>query len=175
VVLGARLPLGVLGRPHGVRGELVFRSYNPDGTRLEDLDLPLEVELRPRTGPPRLSQVVAARPFQASGQTGSLIKLAGVNDRDQAAAFTNSELCVPRALLPPLDEGEFYVADLIGCQVTDTAGRSRGVVKNFYWNGSQDILEIHDADGNELLIPVVEDFIRDMDLAARTLVIDDHE
>jgi 16S rRNA processing protein RimM len=165
------LPLGVLGRPHGVRGELVFRPHNPAGVRLEELHLPLAVELRSPSGGVQPAQVAAARPF---GTEGSLVRLAGIADRDQAARFTNSELHVPRKALPPLEDGEFYVADLVGCRVEDVAGQDRGVVRQAYWNGSHDILEIRDAAGNELLIPAVGDFLNEVDLQARRIVIDDH-
>jgi 16S rRNA processing protein RimM len=165
------LALGTLGRPHGVRGELVFRPHNPDGVRLEDLDLPLAVELRSPSGSVQATQVVGARPF---GGEGSLVRLAGLGDRDLAARFTNSEVYVPRAALPPLEHGEFYVSDLIGCRVEDVAGQDRGVVRQAYWNGSHDILEIRDAAGNELLIPAVGDFLHAVDVQARRVVIDDH-
>jgi 16S rRNA processing protein RimM len=169
-VSGTHLALGVLGRPHGVRGELVFRPHNPAGVRLEELDLPLAVQLRNRDGGSQPAQIVAARAF---GGEGSLVRLGGIDDRDQAARFTNSEVHVPRESLPPLEPGEFYVADLIGCRVQDVAGQDRGVVRQAYWNGSQDVLEIRDQAGNELLIPAAGDFLREVDVAARRLVIDD--
>jgi 16S rRNA processing protein RimM len=75
--------------------------------------------------------------------------------------------------LPPLAPGEFYVADLIGCQVRDVGGRDRGVVKQAFWNGSQDVLEIRDAAGNELLVPAAGEFLRSVDLSARLVVIED--
>jgi 16S rRNA processing protein RimM len=164
------LALGVLGRAHGVRGELVFRPHNPAGVRIEDLDLPLAVQLRAPSGALHPAEVASARPF---GAEGSLVRLAGLGDRDLAARFTNHEVHVPRAALPPLEPGEFYVADLIGCRVQDVAGQDRGVVRQAYWNGSHDILEIRDAAGGELLIPAAGDFLREVDLAARRLVIDD--
>ena len=48
------------------------------------------------------------------------------------------------------------------------------MVRQAFWNGAQDVLEIRDAAGNELLIPAVPDFLREVDLSARRLVIDDH-
>jgi 16S rRNA processing protein RimM len=165
------LALGVLGRPHGVRGELVFRPHNMDGTPLWDLDLPLDVRLHPRQGPPQPGRVVAARPFGEA----ALVRLAGVDDRDQAARFTNCELHVPRDRLPPLEADEFYVADLIGCRVLDAQGRDRGLVRNAFWNGVQDVLEIRDEAGHELLIPAAGDFLLEVDMAGRRVVIDDHQ
>jgi 16S rRNA processing protein RimM len=162
------LALGIVGRPHGVRGELVFHPFNVDGTRLEQLPLPLDVELHPETGAPRPMTLVAARPFKDR----TLILFQGLDDRDAAAALTRSTMSVPRGVLPPLAEGEFYVADLVGMEVVDGEGRAQGRVQGAYWNGTQDVLRIEDASGHELLVPVVPDFIREVDLPAGRLVIE---
>ena len=176
--MAEELALGVLGRPHGVRGELVFHPHNPHGVRLEQLGFPFAAALGgdPRAGSAAsvartAIRVISARAFQ----DGSLVRLDGVIDRDAAAGFTNRELLVPRAVLPPLAPGEFYVADLIGCAVVDVGGRDRGVVVGAYWNGHQDIITVQASDGVELLLPAVPDFLREVDLTARRLVVDDHE
>jgi 16S rRNA processing protein RimM len=161
------LALGVVGRPHGVRGELVFHPFNATGTRLEQLPLPLAVELQPPSGPPRPATLVAARPFKDR----TLVIFQGLGDRDAAAALTRSTVSVPRTALPPLAADEFYVADLIGLAVEDRAGRAQGRVQGAYWNGTQDVLRIEDAAGQELLVPVVPDFIVEVDLSAGRLVI----
>ena len=104
-----------------------------------------------------------------------VLRFEGVADREAAAALTHAELQVPRASLPPLAAGEIYVADLVGCAVYDLAGRLRGRVASSFWNGRQDVLTVVDEGGAELLVPAVPGFIQAVDLAARTLVIDDHE
>ncbi len=166
----ATLALGVLGRPHGVRGEIVFHAFNPGGTSLEDLELPLVVQLR-RGTQTREVTLTTARPFK----DGSLIGLSGVEDRDAAAALTGHQLAVPRSALPPLAEGEHYTVDLIDCAVFDVQGRSRGRVAGAFWNGTHEVLTVADDAGQELLIPVVGDFLASIDLAQRRIVIDPHD
>jgi 16S rRNA processing protein RimM len=171
------LPLGVLGRAHGIRGDLMFRPFNPRGVSLADLDLPLVVELRPRAGASRTMRLISARPFKE----GDLVRFEGIDSPEAAAQLTNAELGVPRAVLPPLEDGEFYIADLIGCAAVDAAGLPRGVVRGCFWNGTQDVLEIVDAGGHEVLVPAVGEFLREVDLPARRVVIeietetDDHD
>jgi 16S rRNA processing protein RimM len=169
------LPLGVLGRSHGIRGDLIFRPFNPRGVSLADLDLPLEVEVRPRAGASRTMRLVFARPYKE----GDLVRFEGIGSPEAAAQLTNAELDVPRAVLPPLGDGEFYIADLVGCAAMDVAGQPRGVVRGCFWNGTQDVLEIVDSDGREVLVPAVGDFLREVDLSARRVVIeietDDHD
>jgi 16S rRNA processing protein RimM len=166
----ATLVLGVLGRPHGVRGEIVFHAFNPAGTALEELELPLEVQLE-REGRTLSRTVISARPFK----DGSLIHLQGVDSREAAAATTGYRLAVPRTALPPLAEGEHYTVDLIGCAVFDVEGRARGRVKGAFWNGTHEVLTVVDDAGQELLIPVTGDFFAKIDLEQRQIVIDPHE
>jgi 16S rRNA processing protein RimM len=164
------LALGVLGRPHGVRGELVFHAFNPGGVQLADLDLPLAVALR-RGSATRSASVVAARPFQ----DGALVVLEGIDSREAAAAFTGYDVCVPRAALPPLAADECYTADLIGCAVFDQEGRSRGQVMSAFWNGTHEVLSVVDPGGQETLVPVLRDFLCSIDLVNRRIVVDPHE
>jgi 16S rRNA processing protein RimM len=165
------LPFGVLGRPHGVRGEIVLFPFNPDGARLERLRFPIDVEIVSQSRR-QAAQILAARPF---GQGEALLRIAGVDSREAVAAFTNSELHVMRAALPALAAGEVYVADLVGCAVYDLQGRLRGTVRSTFWNGSHDILSVVDDAGAEVLVPAAPGFIQQLDLAARTMVVDDHE
>ncbi|HEY0711258.1 MAG TPA: ribosome maturation factor RimM [Polyangia bacterium] len=173
------LALGVLGRPHGVRGELVFHPHNPGGVRLEELDFPIAALLgghvrgaasQTAVAPAPIT-LVGARPFGDK----SLVRIEGLASPEAAAPFTNRELFVPRSSLPPLAAGEYYVADLVGCRVTDAAGMPRGKVTAVFWNGRHDVLTVTGDDGAEILVPAVPDFLVEVDLAAGHLVIDDHE
>jgi 16S rRNA processing protein RimM len=164
------LALGVLGRPHGVRGELVFHAFNPGGVQLADLPMPLAVQLR-RGSVNRPATVRAARPFQ----NGALVVLEGIDSREAAAAITGHDLCVPRAAMPPLAADECYTVDLVGCAVFDQQGRSRGQVMSTFWNGTHEVLSIVDPAGQELMVPVVPDFLCSIDLVQRRIVVDPHE
>jgi 16S rRNA processing protein RimM len=161
------LPFGRLGRPHGVRGELSLRPFNEGGQGLSDLPALVQVV---RDQIRRPMTVVAVRPANDV----LLIRLEGVDTREQAAALTNFEIWLPRASLPALASDEFYVRDLVGCTVVDVEGRVRGTVKASFWNGAQDVLTLEGPEG-EVFVPAVAEFIREVDLDARRVVVDMHE
>jgi 16S rRNA processing protein RimM len=163
------LPFGRLGRPHGVRGELALRPFNADGDGLAGQDLPAPVQLV-RGQERREMTLLSVRPANET----LLVRLEGVDTREQAAALTNFELWLARTALPPLSPDEFYVEDLLGCTVVDLEGRVRGTVRASFWNGAQDVLTLDGPEG-ELLVPAVPEFIRAVDLDARRVVVDMHE
>jgi 16S rRNA processing protein RimM len=163
------LPFGRLGRPHGVRGELSLRPFNAEGAGLCEVELPLRIEVVTERERKEMT-LLAVRPAAEV----LLIRMEGVETREQAAALTNAEVWLPRDRLPPLEEDEFYIEDLVGCTVIDEQGRERGQVVATFWNGAQDVLTVEGPDG-ELLVPAVPEFIREVDLDARRVVVDTHE
>jgi 16S rRNA processing protein RimM len=153
------LSIGVLGRPHGVAGEILFRPHDPSSDAMATLSRVIVV----KDGRARPFDVAAARP----ADKGWIVRLAGVDDRDAAAALTLADVQVRRADLPPLEPGEYYVEDVVGCAVDDEAGRALGTVQGLFWNGAHDVATVVDAAGVERLIPIVSDFVLAVDAAGR--------
>jgi 16S rRNA processing protein RimM len=158
----ASLSFGVLGRPHGVHGEIKLRPHNPAS---RDLGAPRRLVLVHPDGRQSVHEVVALRAVA----DGYLVRFADIADRDAAAALTLAEVRVPRAALPALGPGEYYVRDVIGCAVTDEAGRALGRVTETFWNGAHDVATVAGPDGRERLVPLVADFVLDVDAASRKM------
>ena len=88
------------------------------------------------------------------GKGGAIARLAGVADRTAAEALRGTALTVPRSALPPLGEGEYYHADLIGLPAVSTGGEALGVcvaVENF---GAGDVIEIEKPGGERFMVPM---------------------
>jgi len=88
------------------------------------------------------------------GSIGAIARFAEIGDRAAAEALRGTLLTVPRSALPPLGEGEYYHADLLGLPCVTAAGRMLGtsvMVENF---GAGDIVEIERADGKRFMVPV---------------------
>ena len=88
------------------------------------------------------------------GKGGAIARLADVADRTAAEALRGTALTVPRSALPPLGEGEYYYADLIGLPAVSTEGEALGVcvaVENF---GAGDVIEIEKPDGSRFMVPM---------------------
>jgi 16S rRNA processing protein RimM len=114
------IELGVIARPQGVKGELRVHVFNPESTLLEEL---AEVFLIGDVDQePTLVEIRSAR----RGPKALLMRLAGVSSREDVEALRGYTLCIPRAALPDLEEGEYYHTDLIGLEAfegTESIGR----------------------------------------------------
>ena len=85
---------------------------------------------------------------------GDVARFAEVTDRTAAEGLRGAELAVPRAALPPLGEGEYYHADLLGLACVSSTGEPLGrvvLVDNF---GASDVLEIERDDGRRFMVPM---------------------
>jgi 16S rRNA processing protein RimM len=159
-----------LGRPHGNTGEISLRLFHSRGWPLDSAAPPLEVTIG-EPGSETRATVTAVRRIV----DGFLLRLEGVSTRTGAASLTGRSLWLPRAMLPPLGAGEFYVEDLVGCLVEDSGGRTLGVVRGVFWNGGHDVMVIADGAEAERLLPAVPEYIVAIDRSAKRVVVDPHE
>jgi 16S rRNA processing protein RimM len=163
-----RVIVGRIGRPHGIRGELVIgvRTDEPDLRFAEGAILDTG---RSPDGPADGGQLTVASARWHSGQL--LVAFAGVTDRTAAGELTGSWLSVDSGLLPELaDPDEFRDHELIGLSVRTTAGDPVGVVTEVLHPG-QDLLVVRRPDEQDCLVPFVTAIVPEVDVAGGVLVI----
>ena len=159
----ARVCLGQIGAPHGVRGEVRLRSFTADPDAIGAYG-PLETED---------GQVVQIESLRRA-KDHFVARLAGVADRDAAERLTNAKLYVLRERLPAPDHAdEFYHADLIGLAVVNREGSKLGTVVAVHNFGAGDLIEVRPTDGNTTqMLPFNEATVPVVDLAAGRLVVE---
>jgi 16S rRNA processing protein RimM len=94
-----------------------------------------------------------------------IARFAEITDRNAAEAARGTELTVPRSALPPLGEGEYYHADMIGLPVVSETGEPLGTVRAIEDFGAGDLLDIVKADGKTYMVPVAAADIGDERIA----------
>jgi 16S rRNA processing protein RimM len=122
------------------------------------------------------SQVsVAGRVEQIVRRAGTderpILRLASCESRDAAAALGGQPLWVERSSAPELGEDEWWAEDLEGCRVHD-GSTEVGVVRRLLALPSCEVLEVARPGGGELLVPMVRDALRGVDVAARRIEVD---
>jgi 16S rRNA processing protein RimM len=103
------------------------------------------------------------------GKGGAIARFAEVTDRTSAEKLRGTALTVPRSALPPLGEGEYYHADLIGLAAVSDAGEALGTVVAVENFGAGDVLEIERPDGRRFMVPMREEAVPEWD-AGRLVV-----
>lgn len=171
-----RIVLATLGRAHGIRGAIRARVFNPETTLLDPGCVV-------RISPPDDGEVDASASDEPDYVECSIVKrtkagdgwvleLAGVEDRTAAEELTGATVWVARSALPPLEEGEFYLADVEGYAVFDDAGAPVGRVRKVESYPTVDVLVIAREEGADVEVPVVEGVVLSVDNDARKFVID---
>jgi 16S rRNA processing protein RimM len=148
---------GRVGRPHGLDG-----SFRVVDARSILLGAGATVSVG---GAPRL---IARR---GGTDDSPIVRLEGCDSREDAEALRGEALAVERERAPALEEGEFWAEELAGCRVLD-GGRLVGTVRRLLELPSCEVLEVACADGDELLVPLVRDAIRSVDIGARRIEVD---
>jgi 16S rRNA processing protein RimM len=137
----ARIALAAVAGAHGIKGEVRLKLFSDSA---ESLSRHGKLYVG---GEERL--LIAAR----DGGKSAVARFEGISDRSAAEALRGSLVEVDRDALPPLEEGEYYHADLIGLPAVDSSGTPVGTVAAVENYGAGDLLEIETADGKRSLIP----------------------
>lgn len=150
--------MGALSRPHGIKGEICVDWYADSLSALHGRFFLQSGEEQPR----------AARALSVTERKGRpVIRLEGINDRASAERVRGMKLLVLQEDLPPLDEGEIYINNLIGLTVVlDEEDRELGVVDHVEYPAGNEVWSIVTPDGHEVLFPAVIDFVNGFDLEA---------
>jgi 16S rRNA processing protein RimM len=141
--------VGRVGRPHGLDGAFLVEDASDDPRRFE-------VGSTLLVNGEQAAIVVARR----AGGGRPAIKLDRPVER-------GAELAVRREDLPPPDEGSYYVSDLVGLEVVEEGGTRLGVVSDVLPGVANDVLELDTG----LLLPLVEDCVREVQLAQRRVLV----
>jgi len=121
-----------------------------------------------RNGESAEYRVTSAQP---AGQGAFKVALDGVRGVDQAAALRGAIVMVAAAALPPTAAGEFYYFQAVGCEIVTTTGLPIGIIEEVFSNGANDVWVVRDR-AAEYLVPVIEDIVKRIDLAARRVIIE---
>lgn len=157
------LELGVITKPHGVRGELKVQLHWSESTVLAGLETVfLSQPSRPRE-PWRVESV-------RYSNKGPLLRLAGVDSRETAESLRGARLSARRADLPPLEPGEYYLIDLLGCEVRAPSG-SLGRVVEVHTHATLDTLVVLDASGKRREQPLGDSWIEEVNIEDRLVVL----
>lgn len=157
-VAGRRVRAGRVGRPHGLDGSFYVQDASP--------------ALLARGATVVVDGAPATIDRRAGDDRRPIVRLAGHEGRPAAEALRDKELMVERSEAAPLGEDEWWAEDLEGCAVMD-GERRVGAVRRLLALPSVEVLEVERDDGEgELLVPLVRDAVRDVDVERKRIDVD---
>lgn len=160
------LLLGEVLRPHGVRGELKVRVLTDYPERIAELET-VYIGDAPDDDDATSYHVQHMRPQNEYG----LLKLEGVDTREEADMFRQLYVMVALEDAVPLEEGEFYIYQLIGLNVQTEDGQVLGTLTEVLETGANDVYIVDSLKHGEVLIPALENTIIKTDIEAGVLIV----
>ncbi|GAB4019500.1 MAG: hypothetical protein Fur0010_21540 [Bdellovibrio sp.] len=154
------MSLGVCRKAHGIKGAFHFHLHNTEDSVLEN---GTEIHLVPLNPKSSLQQdgenfIIADISFGNK----VIAYLEGIEDRNSVEAMLPFEIYIDRKFLPKLEEGEYYLQDLMNLTVVDVESDNEvGKIRNLLDNGVQTILEVRGKMNFE--IPLVDAFVKKVD------------
>jgi 16S rRNA processing protein RimM len=150
-----RFTVGKIVNTHGLRGDLRVKPYTSSPEEFEAFEtLLIEGE------GDKIYNVTSVRYVRDL----VLLKFEGMEDINQVEKFKNRDLYRMRSDYGTLDEGEHFIVDLIGLEVIDETRGFVGHIKDVIANGAQDLYVVAREGKPEFMIPVVDAFVREVNL-----------
>ncbi len=159
------LVFGYVARAHGLKGEVAVHTHDPASEVLFDVE---RVVCRLRGGGEKELEVDEVR----EGPQGDLLVFfGGVTTREGAEALIGSTLLAHREDLDEPEPGEFFQGDLVGLEAKTPEGEALGTVVEIYAAGPVPNLVIRGGARGELMVPFAEDFVVEVKLAEKSIVV----
>jgi len=157
------LVIGQIVNTNGLKGTLKVKPLTDDITRFEDLET-VYIEKAKELIEFRIQEVKYSKNMV-------LLKLEGIDNIEEAEKYKNFYLKINREDAVELEEDSYFIVDIIGCEVYTESQELLGKVVDVFPTGSNDVYTIKNSEGKEILIPAIEDVIKDVDIENKKIVI----
>ena len=157
------LEIGQIVNTFGIKGFVKVNPWVNDVTRFDDLK---KVYIKIRK---ELKQVEIEEVKYHKNQV--LLKLKGIETVEQAETLRNGILEISREDAIPLEEGEYFIADLLESEVYSDEGEKLGILEDIYNTGSNDIYVVKNELGKSILLPGIPEVIKEVDVENKKIIV----
>jgi 16S rRNA processing protein RimM len=150
------LQVGVITSTHGIRGEVKVFPTTDDAARFKKLKNVILDD-----GRQKIDMEIASVKFFKNMV---IVKFKGIDNINDVEKYRRARLLVTRENAVPLEENEYYIADLIGLSAISDEGEELGTVTDVLQTGANDVYVITTTEKKEILVPAIRDCILQVDL-----------
>lgn len=158
-----RLEIGQIVNTFGIKGEVKVTPFTDDIRRFDNLK-----KVYVKTKKESTLYTVENIKYHKNMV---LIKFEGVQNPEQAEMLRNAFLEIDREDAVPLEEGTYFIADLIDLDVYTDEGKLLGKVDDIYNTGANDIYVVKDEQGKQILLPGIKEVIKQVDLENEKIIV----
>jgi 16S rRNA processing protein RimM len=150
------LEIGQIVNHFGIKGMVKIKPFTDDITRFDKLET-IYIETKKQKKEYKIEEVKYHKNMV-------LMKLEGINTVEEAETLRQSYLLVDREKEEPLEEGVYYIVDLLGLEVYTEEEKLLGKVEDIFNTGSNDIYVVKDELGKQILLPGIPEVLKNVDL-----------
>lgn len=151
--------IGIISNTHALKGEIKVRPYTSSPKRFEELKQVL-IDFNGNLIPYDIEKV------RYQGDV-VLLKLKTIDSIEEAEKLKNHYIKIPRNQAKELEEGEYFIADLIGCEVYEN--ELIGILDDVFTAGASDVYVIKRKGKKDLLLPALESIIKNVDIVSKRI------
>ena len=157
------LRVGTYVNTHGIKGEIKVYPHTDDVTRFSDLE---SILLDTRDG--LISYDIESVKYFKNM---AIIKLAGIDNINDIEKYKGSDIYITRAQAVPLEEGEYFLCDIIDAEVISDDAEKIGTVKEVLQTGANDVYVVGREGAKDLLIPVIPSCVLDINTEEKRVIV----
>lgn len=150
------LEIGQIVNTFGIKGMVKVKPFTDDINRFDRLET-IYIKNKKVNKEYRIQEVKYHKQMV-------MLKLEGIENPEEAENLRGSYLLIDRDEEEPLEEGTYYIVDLLGLEVFSDEGELLGKVDDIFNTGSNDIYVVKDEFGKQILLPGISEVIKDVDL-----------
>ena len=157
------LEIGQIVNTFGIKGMVKVKPFTDDIRRFDELKA-VYVEKNGNQTEFEIEEVKYHKDMV-------LIKFKGIDKVEQAEMLRNSYLTVSRDSVEKLEEGRYYIVDLLGLEVYTDEQILLGTLEDIFNTGSNDIYVVKDKQGKQILLPAIQDVIKQIDIENKKIIV----
>ena len=157
------LEIGQIVNTFGIKGMVKVKPFTDDIRRFDELKT-VYVERNSNQTEYEIEEVKYHKDMV-------LIKFKGIDRVEQAEMLRNSYLTVSRDSVEKLEEGRYYIVDLLGLEVYTDEQILLGTLEDIFNTGSNDIYVVKDKQGKQILLPAIQDVIKQIDIENKKIIV----
>ena len=163
--MNAELRVGVIIKTHGIKGEVKVYPTTDSPLRFNELE---HVKLKIAGKTVKELDIDGVKFFKNI----VILKFEGIDNINDVEQYKGAELYIPREDGAELEDGEYYIADIIDMEVVSDTGEKIGIIRDVMETGANDVYVVRRADnGKDLLLPVIPDCILNTDIEGNVMTV----